>query len=293
MKKILSAAAMLAVLQLADSCQINEQFQGTVRGNQIGSSGGNATALLDGVYLSMRSPFQGATQVFALSEVTTDERLMPTRGGDWDDNGVWRQLHQHNWDADHTQVRDAFNNLNGVVFAATDLLRYNPTPQQAAEARFLRAFATYWIVDLYDQAPYREPGEDESLDPRVRKGTEAIDYIVSEVNAVLPNLPDAPVNRATKDAARCLLMKCYLNRGVYANRQTPTFAAADMNQVITLADQIISSGRYKFATNYFDNFAPDNSAIGTENIFTELNQGGVSSGAQYDLWRFISHYNMV
>ncbi len=88
-------------------------------------------------------------------------------------------------------------------------------------------------------------------------------------------------------------MKCYLNRGVYANRATPTFAAADMNQVITLADAIINTGRYKFATNYFDNFAPDNTNIGTENIFTELNQGGVSSGAQYDLWRFISHYNMV
>jgi hypothetical protein len=293
MKKILGAATLLTVLQLANSCQINEQFQGTLRGSQISAGGSNAAALLDGVYLAMRSPFQGATQVFALSEVTTDERLMPTRGGDWDDNGVWRQLHQHNWDADHVQVRDAFNNLNGIVFAATDMLRFNPSPQQAAEARFLRAWANYWILDLYDQVPYREPGEEESLAPRVRKGTEALDYIISEVNAIMPSLPDAPAYRATKDAARGLLMKCYLNRGVYANRQTPTFAAADMNQIISLADQIITSNRYKFATNYFDNFAPDNTNIGTENIFTELNEGGVSSGAQYDLWRFISHYNMV
>ena len=40
--------------------------------------------------------------------------------------------------------------------------------------------------------------------------------------------------RANKDAAKALLMKVYLNRGVYANRDAPTFAAADMDQVIAL-----------------------------------------------------------
>ena len=291
MKKILSTAALLAVLQLANSCQINEELQGGLRPDQVSSS--NTAALLDGVYVAMRSPFQGATQVFAMSEVTTDERLMPTRAGDWDDNGKWRALHLHNWDADHPEIRDGFNNLNGVVFAATDMLQYKPTPQQDAEARFLRAWAMYWLLDLYDQVPYRDPGESVVQLARVRKGNDALTYIMGEVTAIMANLPDAPAYRANKDAARGLLMKCYLNRGVYANRATPTFAAADMNQVITLADQIISSGRYKFAANYFDNFAPDNTNIGTENIFTEQNIGGVSSGAQYDLWRFISHYNMT
>jgi hypothetical protein len=292
MKKILSAAALLALLPLADGCKINEEFQGGLTPGQIA---GSASSLLDGAYNSLRSPFQGATQVFALSEVTTDERLMPTRAGDWDDNGKWRTLHLHTWDANHPEVRDAFANLGGVIFAATDVLRpeFGASTQQQAEARFLRAFAIYWTLDLYDQVPYREPGELVVNNSRVRKGTVALDYVISEVNAILANLPDAPVNRATKDAARCLLMKCYLNRHVYANRQNPgTPAAADMNQVISLADQIINGNRYKFANNYFDNFAPANTTIGTENIFTELNVGGVSSGAQYDLWRFISHYNM-
>lgn len=293
MKKTLGTAAMLAVLLLANSCEINEEFQGSLTPDQVGT--GNAASLLDGVYNSMRSPFQGATQVFALSEVTTDERIMPTRAGDWDDNGVWRQLHLHAWDANHSQVRDAFANLGGVVFAATDLLRpeFGASTRQQAEGRFLRAWAMYWTLDLYDQVPYREPGELVSTNARVRRGTEALDYIISEVNAVLADLPDAPAYRANKDAARGLLMKCYLNRGVYANRESPTFAAADMNQVVTLADEIINSGRYQFATNYFDNFAPANTIIGTENIFTEQNIGGVSSGAQFDLWRFISHYNMT
>lgn len=91
MKKVLSAAALLAVMQLTDSCKLNEDLQSAVTANGGGNI--NVTALLDGVYVAARNPFQGATQVFALSEVTTDERIMPTRGPDWDDNGVWRQLH--------------------------------------------------------------------------------------------------------------------------------------------------------------------------------------------------------
>jgi len=52
-----------------------------------------------------------------------------------------------------------------------------------------------------------------------------------------------------------------------------------MNQVITLADQIITSGTYTFATSYFDNFAPTNTTIGAENIWTQENVAGVSTGS--------------
>ncbi len=118
--------------------------------------------------------------------------------------------------------------------------------------------AQFMIFDGFNQLPYREPGGDELALPEVRKGTDAFDYIVSEINDVLPDLPDGPINLANKDAARVLLMKCYLNKGAFANRAAPTFDAADMQQVITLADQIINSGKYSFSTNYFDNFAPAN-----------------------------------
>jgi hypothetical protein len=92
---------------------------------------------------------------------------------------------------------------------------------------------------------------------------------VEEINDVLPDLPDGPITKANKDAARVLLMKCYLNKGTFANRAAPTFDPADMQQVITLADQIINSGKYSFSANYFDNFAPANTTIGKENIWVQ------------------------
>lgn len=288
--KIIGAAAVLALLQLTNSCQLNEELRGNTSSG-AGAAGGTPDALLVGVYNSLRDPIQGSVNVFALEEVSTDERIMPTRGPDWDDNGKWRALYLHTWDANNERVRDTFSSLNGIVYAATDILQFNPSTQQAAEARFLRAWAMFWVLDIYDQVPYREPGELTTQPAKVRKGTEALTYIISEINAVQKDLPDGPAGKANKDAARALLMKCYLNKGAYANRKTPTFDAADMNQVIKLADEIINSGKYSFTADYFDNFAPNNTAIGKENIFTQENSYG-NSGDVRSYWKFVSHYNL-
>ena len=204
---------------------------------------------------------------------------------------MWQQLHQHRWNGDHLLITECFNALNGVVFAATDILRFSPTPQQESTARFYRALAMYWLLDFFDQVPYRDPGESTLLPARVRKGLEALEYIISEINDVMPNLPDGPATLPNKDAAKVFLMKCYLNKGVYANRQSPTFPASDMNEVIKLADEVINSNRYSFSDNYFDNFAPSNTTIGKENIFTQENVGGVS-GSELVFYSLVPlHYN--
>lgn len=287
-QKIILIATSLTVV-FGSCTKLDEKLNGETSPSETGGTA-NVTGLLTGAYNSFRGMYQDQGNLLALGEMSTDAMLGPTRGGDWDDNGAWRVLHTHRFDGDNVHVRNVFAGLGGVNYAATDILRFSPTPQQAAEARFLRALAQYLLLDLYDQVPYREPGESVVLPSKVRKGTEALDYIISELNAIIPELPTAPVTKATKDAARCLLMKCYLNKGVYANREAPTFAASDMQQVITLADQVMA-GPYAFAANYFDNFAPSNGTIGTENIFTQENIGGVSSGGIRSRWYMTMHYN--
>jgi len=283
------------VLTALSCTKLDERYNANITSNPSAGTGTapNVSNLVTAVYNSMRGTFQGQEGIWALWEMTTDELIGPTRGPDWDDNGAWRVLHNHRFDADHIRVRETFNNLGSTVFQATDLLRYNPTPQQAAEARFIRAMANFMWLDGWDQVPYREPGESTVNPSKVRKGVEALDYIIAEINAVLANLPDPGTNKtiASKDAARVLLMKCYLNKGVYKDRANPTFEQADMQQVITLADQIINSNRYTFSTNYFDNFAPNNHSIGRENIWTQENVGGTSSGNIRSRWHAVTHYN--
>ena len=289
-------ALMLVLSVLILGCtKLDENLNGQLNESQFGGGGSgsaNTAALLGGVYDNIRGTFQGQEGIYALWEMTTDELIGPTRGGDWDDNGAWRVLHSHRFDADHIRVREVFDNLGGVMYSTTDLLRFNPTPQQAAEARTLRAFAEFMMLDGWNQVPYREVGESTVGAPRVRTATQEIDYLIAELNASIPNLPDAPVTRVTKNAARVLLMKIYLNKGAFLNRAEPTFAAADMGQIITLADQVISSGLYSFTANYFSSFAPNNGAIGRENIWTQENIGGVSSANIRSRYYSSTHYNM-
>ncbi len=282
---ILAATVMVSCSKLDE--KLGSQLPGLGAGGSV-----SAANILSGTYDAMRGPFQDQSEVWASQQHTTDETIGPTRAGDWDDNGVWRVLHSHQWDANHAFLANTYRDLGRVAFSSTDLLRFTPTPQQAAEGRFLRAYANFFMLDGWDQVPYRENTADAEEVPKVRKGTVALDYIITELNAIIPDLPVGPANRANKDAARALLMKCYLNKGVYANRAAPTFAPADMNQVITLADQIMNSARgYSLASNYFNNFAPNNDGISTEDIWTAENIGGSSSGNVRSRWFCGLHYN--
>ncbi|NNV53826.1 RagB/SusD family nutrient uptake outer membrane protein [Limnovirga soli] len=289
----LLALAIPTVL-LFSCTKLDEKFNGDLTASEVGggSGGGNAGALLTGVYNAMRTPYQDQSQVWASQEHTSDEAIGPTRGGDWDDNGVWRVLHLHLWDGDHAFLRGTFENLGGIIFSASDMLQYSPTPSQAAQARFLRAFAMFTMLDGWGQVVYREPGSAILDAPTVLSGTEALDFIISEVTAIQNDLPDGPANVANKDAAKVFLMKIYLNKGAITSRENPTFDNADMTQVITLADQIINSGKYSLSSDYFDNFAPNNDALSTENIFTAENIGGSSSGNVRSRWYCGLHYNM-
>ncbi len=289
------ATPILAVIAMLGCTKLDEGLNSTLTNAQVSSSLGAAGTglLLSAAYADLGGPLTSQDRVFSLEENTTDESLVPTRGGDWDDNGVWRVLHNHTWNADHDQILQVFNGLNKVNFDATNVLGFNPTPSQAAEARFVRALALYYLLDLYGQYPIRNPGDNLLLAPEVKSGADGVNFIISELNAILPTLPASNGSElANPDAARTLLMKCYLNKGAFTNRAAPTFDAADLAQVITLGNAIISSGKYSYSANYFDNFNPTNDGS-KEAIFRYNNTSGVSANNSGigSRWNMTLHYN--
>lgn len=281
---------LFLTLTIFSCTKLNEKFRGEL---PVNNSNVSASQLLTNAYNTISGTFETGNY-WHLSEHTSDELIGPTRGPDWDDNGQWRALHAHTWNADHGIVGGAFSDLLSAQFAASNVLQFSPSAQQAAEARFLRALSIFAVLDGWDQVPYREDLSDYRIDPKTLKGTDAADFIISELNAIMNDLPaGGSAYVANKNAARALLMKVYLNKGAFANRAAPTFAAADMNQVSTLADQIIGTGQYSIATNtYFNNFAPNNDATSTENIFTFYNQNGDRGQNVQGTWFQIAHYNM-
>jgi starch-binding outer membrane protein, SusD/RagB family len=252
----------------------------------------SAAPLLRSTYNSMQEALTSQDRFIALQEHPSDAMIGPTRATDWDDNGVWRVLHQHTWDADHAYITRSFENLLIMQYNATNVLNFNPTPAIAAEARFLRAFSMWAVLDGWNVVPYRTAGSNLADPPIVLKGKQALDSIISELNAIIPDLTNGPKNRANKNAARFLLMKCYLNKAVYTgDRKTITFDNADMAQVVSLADQITG---YAVSPNYFSNFDANNTTS-TESIFTygggtSENQGRQGNNVR-SRWHMSMHYN--
>ena len=278
--------------------KLDENLNSTLTNQQtvdaLGTSG--TGLLLKTAYTDLTGIFNDNEMMANMTQNSSDESLVPTRGGDWDDNGKWRQMHDHTWNANFNACLITFNSLNKINFDATNVLAFTPTPAQAAEARFLRAYALYNLLDFFGQYPFRNPGDNLLNAPEVKSGAAAIDFIISELNAILATVPAASANinyKANPDAVRMLLMRCYLNKGAFANRATPTFADADMQQVITLGNAIMTSGRYSYTPNYFDNFTPDNQTKTKEAIWAYDNTSGVSA-ANLDVrsfWFRTLHYN--
>jgi starch-binding outer membrane protein, SusD/RagB family len=243
--------------------------------------------------------FVGQGNWFAMNEHTTDELMGPTRGTDWDDFGTWRKLHLHTWDGSHNQVNDTWNGLQSALSSST-LLAESTTAAAADknEARFLRAFYTYQQIDLFGVVQHK-PATALSKDlPDVYTRSEAIDYLIAELTAVMPTLPNFTAgtrNKATKEAAQFLLAKALLNKAVYkASPAAPagpfTFAAADMSQVCTLINSIAANPALAVDNNYWDNFVWDNGTLSNENIFVRKNSDGINM-----VWATCmgNHYSMT
>ena len=289
-------AAFIVTVIFGSCTKLEQRLNSSLTNEQAANAlGANGTQLLlQTAYNDVGNPYSDPGNIFALEEVTADMCVVPTRAGDWDDNGKWRALKKHTWQADGVDVIiGQYNALNKLNFDATNVLAFGPTNAQAAEARFLRALAVYQLLDLFGQVPIRNPGDNLLNAPEVLSGEDAVQFIISELNAAIPDLSaTAPSNIANKDAANFLLMKTYLNHGAFVNREAPTFSDADMQQVINLGTAMMNSGKYSYGTKYFDIFSPHNSTT-SEAIFSFANTAGVSTNNSRidNRWWATLHYN--
>lgn len=259
----------------------------------IESSGGEFTGLadvaasLDGLYGSVRGQLEGQENYYALNEVTADEYFVPTRGTDWGDNSIWRSLTQHAWSPTHLFVLRCWNDWNSAVFKANQIIdsRSNANPQQLAEARFIRAYSMWIILDLYGQVPFREVDEGPEINPVVMSRTDALDFVLQDLEAAIAGLtsiaPGAGTNKAGKAAALFLKAKVLLNKHIYTGSGSAD--SADMTAVINAVDDITAEG-YALEAGYFALFT---AATDTETIWH------TASGVGNRIWNGLHYFQIT
>ena len=244
-----------------------------------GTFEGNATDLLASSYNDLNA-FTDQANIYSLTEHVSDEMIPPTRGTDWGDNGIWRTLHAHTWDATHAFISNSWNQLNGRLFKTNQVLGSTapaPSAAETAQAKFLRAFYMFHVMDFWGKVPFREVSEGVEVNPRVLSRSEAFDFVEKDLLEALPNLPTVgpggDVSKASKAAANTLLARLYLNKAVYkaASPAGPfTFDNADMAKVIQYSDAVLADG-FTAEPDYFDIFKADATK---EIIFTTNGNGG-------------------
>lgn len=302
--KIKSIVYLLSVLlvMMAGCTDLTDTVEDGIGRETAGSGTApitNPSSALVGVYSQLNN-LRGAGETFAMMEHPSDEMIGPTRGTDWSDFGVWRQLHAHTWDPSHAQLLNAWNQLNSGVFRATQVIEAaDASASEVAEARFLRAYFMYYIMDFYGQVPFRAVDAATDDIPSVFTRSEAFNFIIEDLMAARDALPSitsaADAGQASQESVDFLLGRLYLNKAVYlsSNAENPsagpyTFESADMDEVISRMQNIIDNP-YTELTQYFDNFHWNNTNLSNELIFVIPEEEGSTSA--FNHFYMTLHYN--
>ncbi len=259
-KKIFYMLSAYLVISLLNSCtKLEEKIL-----DETSSTGATDKEVTEGliapVYAVLPSLFQH-TQYFALQQISTDEAILPYRGGtDWGDNGIYISLHRHETTSADPNVRNVWNNITlGISRAilAITTLPNSSDPNAAlflAEARGMRAYYNLLSLDLFGVAFKKD---DPKVNSEILKGADAVEYIKSELLDIEPIVrDDTGPGRISKQAVWGLLARLHLQSAVYRDIYAAAFnfTAEDMDKVIEYCDKLINSGKFALSAEYFEIF---------------------------------------
>ena len=262
--RILTLLFVLGLLSLTESCT---KLKETVL-DESSVTGLTEKQIADGtiapVYAQLPNIFIH-TGLFALQEITTDEAILPYRGGtDWGDNGIFLDLHRHQTTSNNAPVRNTWNPITQSLsraVSAISSLQGSKDPNATkyiAEAKGMYAFYNMLVLDLWGVIFVKE---DPGATSKIVRGEEAVEYlkkVLLEVEPLLDNTTGP--GRLTKAGVWGLLAKLHLNAAVYRDRYaaTFTFKNEDMDKVIEYTSKIISSGQYALSPDYWAIFNDEN-----------------------------------
>ncbi len=224
--------------------------------------GGNADLISNNGYDFLRGYFN-------LQEAPTDEMA-----GTWLSGDKIENLTYMNWDANDPWVADTYYRAYYTIALCNEFLRHDTEEAAAsndnlkayrAEARFLRALAYYYVLDLFGQGPFVDETMGVGAYTPERYSTKQLfDYVESELKDISENgLLDpssCEYGRASKAAAWALLAKLYINAKVYG-------ASDHYTDCITYCKKIMNAG-YSLESDYSKLFNADNDKRTNEIIFS-------------------------
>ena len=226
-------------------------------------------------------------------ELSTDEAVIS-----WGDVGI-QDFHNMNWSSNNSFLTGLYYRCLYQITLCNDFIRESTDAklssrgisgadatnihQYAREARFLRAYQYWVLMDLYGNPPFvTEASVIGGPPPPQATRTQVFNYVESELKAIEPDMPAPKTNeygRADKGAVWALLARLYLNAEVYTG--TPRYTDA-----ITYSKKVIDAG-YSLVSDYRWLMLADNNLNTNEFIFT-INYDGLKTQG-YGGTTFLTH----
>lgn len=194
--------------------------------------------------------------LFNMQELPTDEAAYKYASGDMLTNISFMQ-----WDVNDVWVSDTYYRLYYIVALSNELLRncasvpgsFSDSERAevatyALEARFMRAYTYWWVLDLFGKGPF----VDENMPltgyiPEAYDGSQLYDFIKNEIDQIAPLLPETPsYARAGRAAAYALGARLAINGKVYTDTDHSAEALDYCKKVMALPYSLESDYRLLF-----------------------------------------------
>lgn len=236
--------------------------------------------------------------IYDYNTLTTDEAIIPIRGGNWYDGGLWKNMYDHTWTATDTDLYNVWKYLYKVIVLSTKsletiekhkaLLTEQQRVDYSAEVRAVRAMYYYYAMDMFGRIPILQSSTQKTADIRQSNRSDVFWYVVKELQDVAPLLANEHSNlqgnyygRVTRPVAWFLLAKLSLNAEVYTDDDWTDSSRPDGKTIMFDIDgnkknawqtcvhycDLITAAGYTLEADYTKNFAVHNEGS-TENIFT-------------------------
>lgn len=212
---------------------------------------------------------QYSRMLFSLNELTTDHAVVG-----WGDPGL-PNLHAMSWGASNDFTTAMYYRLAQEVsfcnsfIANAESLNENPEVQFfIAEARFLRAFAYYNLMDFYANVPLVTSVSTDL--PEQSNREEIFNFVESELLEIQDLLKESGANeygRVDKVASWALLSKLYLNAEVWIGKDMNTEAVTFSSRAINSTYSINTTDANENGTAYDELFLADNNTNGAQKEF--------------------------
>ncbi len=253
--------------------------------------------------------------IYDLQTFGSDEALIPKRGTDWYDGGIWRQLYCHSWSGGHEIVGNSWMYLYKVIALCNrsletieqnkDILTRIQYQRYTSEVKAFRAIYYWYLLDLFGNVPIVTATNISINDVAQSSRSVVFDFVRSEIENAVPYLPNRNsvekgeyYGRVTQAVAFFVLAKLYLNAEIYADDDWTdhkhlngsdlhfTISGKDMNawEACAFYCDIIGQMNYHLSEDYADNFIVYNENS-VENIWTIPMDKDLYSNQQQYLFR--------